>query len=115
MNITEKVLTAAKRFKLGTIATGGGFDFVWRGLGKGEGIGGTAVDLVLGSTADPAFSPDELTEPSVVVAYVNDPEWQGGVGFEFPTALAAMDFMSSVTRVWSNEGRWDSDESEVAK
>lgn len=103
MNIPQKIWNAAEKRGLDWIATGGGFDFVWRGLGKGESRAGDmhGVDLVLAVSEDLACSPDVLGEPCTVSIYVNDPEWQNGIFIDFADAKIAMDFMASAQNVWT--------------
>tara|TARA_R110002110_G_scaffold2739_10_gene13115 strand:+ start:862 stop:1458 length:597 start_codon:yes stop_codon:yes gene_type:complete len=103
MNIPKKIWNAAEKRGLDYIATGGGFDFIWRGIGQGEcrGSDTNGVDLVLALTEDLASSPDVLGEPCTVSIYVNDPEWQNGLFIDFADAKKAMDFMASAKNVWT--------------
>jgi len=103
MNIPKEIWNAAEKRGLDYIATGGGFDFIWRGIGQGEcrGSDTNGVDLVLSLTEDVACSPDVLGEPCTVSIYVNDPEWQNGVFIDFADAKKAMDFMASAKNVWT--------------
>ena len=104
MNISNKIWEAAEKLGLDYIPTGGGFDYVWREVGKGQNrMGdGRGVDLVLASQEDFACSPDTLSEPSVVAIYVNDPDWHEGTFVYFKTAREAMKFMAGVQDCWKN-------------
>ena len=103
MNIKKEIWKQAKQRGLDWVSTGGGCDYVWRGIGEGKGgrTGEASVDLVLASSEDLACSPDELGESSTVAIYINDPDWTNGVFIEFPCATAAMDFMELPTTCWS--------------
>lgn len=105
MNISKKIWEAAEKLGLDYIPTGGGCDYVWRELGKGQNRmrDGRGVDLVLASQEDFGCSPDELSEPSVVAIYVNDPEWRDGTFVYFKTASKAMKFMAQIQDCWRNE------------
>ena len=51
-------------------------------------------DLVLSSKEDIGSSPDTLDEPSTVVCYMEDPEWQDHYCIDFDDAREAIQFMS---------------------
>jgi hypothetical protein len=98
-------MNAAEKRGLDWIATGGGCDYIWRGIGKGECRGNdeNGVDLILALTEDLASCPDKVSEPCTVSIYINDPEWQNGTFISFPNAEAAMDFMASAANAWTLE------------
>lgn len=113
MNIPNSMWDAAEKRGLDWIATGGGCDFIWRGVGKGESRAGDmhGVDLVLSSLPLDGTSPDRLDEPCSVAIYINDPEWLDGTFVEFDNANAAMDFMASASNAWTPKSV-ESDESD---
>ena len=114
MNIPENIWKQAKKRGLDYIATGGGCDYIWLGVGKAKpdkafpfgkfresrGSDQHGVDLVLGLTEDIAWCPESMKEPATVSIYINDPEWQHGTFIDFKTTAAAMDFMASATDCW---------------
>lgn len=110
MNIEKVIWSHAESLGLDWIATGGGCDFIYRGIGELEEEGiGNRISLVLGHAEDQGLCPDTLEDPSTVVIYINDPEWQEGTYITFPTAAGAMAFMAQVTNViltTSGTTRW---------
>ena len=103
MNINNEIWKQAKERGLDWIATGGGCDYIWKGIGVGKGgrTGEAAVDLVLSTSEDLGWSPEIMQEPCTVAIYINDPDWTSGVFIDFPCATSAMDFMELPTNCWS--------------
>ena len=115
MNINKNIWNQAEKRGLDYINTGGGCDYIWRGVGNAKpekefpfgvfresrGSEEHGVDLVLGSREDVAWCPESMEEPATVSIYINDPEWHHPTFVDFKDVKAAMDFMASVTDCWN--------------
>ena len=99
VNIEPCIIESGKKFGLEPIATGGGCDFIWRGVGtpyESEGFTTYPAELVLADCDYMDCSPETLDARCFVAGYLADPEWQNAYVIEFETVTEAMKFMQSV-------------------
>ena len=86
-NIPREITRVAETLGLSAIATGGGCDYVCLP---------NNLNVILGGQED--FAPYSLSDPSIVLIYV-DENWDMGVQLMFDSALLAMNFMSQLKNV----------------
>jgi len=89
-NIAEQIIREAERLGLDAMATGGGNDFIFKGLGENEDGSGRIAILAAGGASG---SPDRLSERSDVLVILNE-NWTDQTAISFRTAAEALAVMS---------------------
>jgi len=104
-NISDEILKAAAERKLPHLCTGGGCDYVFRGLGTDF----EKDPLMILAVDGDAGSPKTLQEPAVVRLFFNADEWTKGpfINFAFDTARQALDFMAGQQASGLDSVKWE--------
>lgn len=91
-NISEEIIAEAERLGLDAMSTGGGFDYVFRTIGKNE---DGSKRFALLCAANDSGSPDRLSD-KVDVQIILVEEWNNAVAIPVRTAKEGMALMAKM-------------------
>lgn len=92
MNIDDAIVREAERRGLDAMSTGGGFDYIYKELGKNE--DGSSRVVILSSAGD-AGSPDSLSDGSDLLIMLNE-NWTEQVAISAKSAREGMALMEKM-------------------